>query len=172
MASEEGESSHEKAPDEQVEPEAEKHPRIPPAHEHARWQTDVEPSSAKRALAAHSGLRHPRSPQLVPLKRTEAFQAVYRRGRWAKGVQLSVGVLPNHDGITRVGLRTRRGMKGAVVRNRLKRQIRDLIFNQRFPLRTGLDVVIVIHPKQFPQPSSTFKQELNVLCTRNGSLAS
>lgn len=97
---------------------------------------------------------------------------MYRRGRWAKGVQLSVGVLPNHDGITRVGLRTRRGMKGAVVRNRLKRQIRDLIFNQRFPLRTGLDVVIVIHPKQFPQPSSTFKQELNVLCTRNGSLAS
>ena len=86
-------------------------------------------------------------------------------------MQLSVGVLPNSESVTRVGLRTRRGMKGAVIRNRLKRQVRDLIFNQHFPLRLGFDVVIVIHPKQLPLPSSNFEQELKVLCTRNGALA-
>ena len=86
-------------------------------------------------------------------------------------MQLSVGTLPNREPVTRVGLRTRRGLKGAVVRNRLKRQLRDLIFNQAFPLRVGLDVVIVIHPKQLPLASSELKQELHTLCKRTGSLA-
>ena len=111
-------------------------------------------------------------PVLIParLKRTEAFRAVYRRGRWAKGRQLSVGVLPNQAETTRVGLRTRRGLKGAVVRNRLKRQLRAILFTGKISLRVGLDVVVVIHPQQPIVPATSLEQELLTLCKRSGSL--
>lgn len=100
------------------------------------------------------------------LKRTRAFSAVYRRGRWARGSWLSVGATRNSDRVTRVGLRTRRGLKGAVVRNRLKRQIRAIVDARAFPLRAGLDLVIVIHPKSLPAKRVHLEEELHTLCRR------
>jgi ribonuclease P protein component len=101
------------------------------------------------------------------LKLTQAFQAVYRRGRWARGAWLSVGALPNQAQATRVGLRTRKGLKGAVVRNRLKRQLRAIVFGKPVPLKSGLDVVVVIHPPSLPAKSETLQQELLSLCRRS-----
>ncbi len=68
--------------------------------------------------------------------------------------------------VTRVGLRTRRGLKGAAVRNRLKRQLRALVYTKKPLLRTGFDAVIVIHPKTIPSSSAMLKEELRILCKR------
>ncbi len=84
---------------------------------------------------------------------------------------MSVGYLPNDQGLIRVGLRTRRGLKGAVVRNRLKRQLRTIIYADRFPLRSGRDIVIVIHPKQLPANTEHLERELRHLCKRAGVLS-
>ena len=70
-----------------------------------------------------------------------------------------------------MGLRTRRGLKGAVVRNRLKRQLRTIVYAQRLSLRSGLDVVIVIHPTTLPADATHLKEELWTLCKRIGALA-
>jgi len=61
-------------------------------------------------------------------------------------------------------------MKGAVKRNRLKRQVRTVIARQRTQFRGGLDLVVVIHP---PQRTSTaaFDRELQQLCKRLGAAA-
>ena len=107
----------------------------------------------------------------VPLKHTEAFSAVYRRGRWARGPSLSVGILPNRCLQTRIGLRTRRGLTGAVVRNRLKRQLRTIVYDRALPFRQGLDVVVVIHPVRLPAATDLLKTELIGLCKRAGALA-
>ena len=70
------------------------------------------------------------------------------------GSLLSLGVRPNTVGETRIGLRTKRGLKGAVVRNRLKRQLRAVVSQAGRHLRPGaVDIIVVVHPKQ---PSVTF----------------
>ncbi|MBI3021092.1 MAG: ribonuclease P protein component [Candidatus Omnitrophica bacterium] len=111
------------------------------------------------------------APDKTPLKRTKAFSAIYRRGKWARGSSLSMGILQNSESQTRVGLRTRRGLKGAVERNRLKRQLRAILYTQRFPLRPGMDVVIVIHPKALSLSPTRMKDELRTLCKHIGALA-
>ena len=82
-----------------------------------------------------------------------------------------MGSLPNDQGLVRVGLRTRRGLKGASVRNRLKRQLRAILYTDRFPLRSGRDIVIVIHPKELPAKTGHLKRELTHLCKRAGVLS-
>ena len=103
----------------------------------------------------------------VPLKRTDAFRAVYRRGRWVRGSLLSLGVLPTEAVRCRIGLRTRRGLKGAVVRNRLKRQLRGLLAPPRgLTLRAGVDVVIVAHPGTSSVRADALQRELAMLCRK------
>ena len=104
----------------------------------------------------------------APLKFTESFNAVYRRGTWARGTLLSVGVLTNRTDAVRVGLRTRRGMRGAVVRNRLKRQLRSIVRSDALKLRFGFDVVIVIHPAALPVTTERLSGELHKLCRKTG----
>lgn len=122
-------------------------------------------------MAAHPSLSAalPRFPasRAVPLKRTDAFRAVYRRGRWVRGALLSLGVLPTGAAHCRIGLRTRRGLKGAVVRNRLKRQLRGLLAPPRgLALRAGVDVVIVAHPGTPSVRTDALQQELATLCRK------
>lgn len=120
-------------------------------------------------LIPHSPARH-RTPPLSSLKRTEAFRVVYRRGRWGRGTLVSVGARPNGLATTRLGLRTKKGLKGAVRRNRLKRQLRA-IAARLGPWTPGVDVVVVVHP---PTPSVTTAQlelELARLCKRLGALS-
>jgi ribonuclease P protein component len=63
-------------------------------------------------------------------------------------------------------------MKGAAVRNRLKRQLRALIYTTRaVPLKSGLDLVVVIHPKTLPIQTASLQEELRRLCKQLGALA-
>ena len=171
MASTFPEDPHEETPDKQVEPEAVSSPRIPSSDDHARRTPHAQSSSTEGPLAADPSLtnRAGPSPTIARLKLTQAFHAVYRRGRWAKGTHLSVGTIANHQRISRLGLRTRRGVQGAVVRNRLKRQLRSLVGSGQISWRAGLDVVIVMHPARIPITSAELKTELAHLCKRAGA---
>ena len=77
-----------------------------------------------------------------------------------------MGTLPNGVGRARVGLRTRRGLKGAPTRNRLKRQLRTIVFQKRLPVRPGLDMVIVLHPRTVPIRTATLEKQLIDICRR------
>ena len=82
---------------------------------------------------------------------------------------LSIGSLANREVLTRIGLRTKRGITRAPDRNRLKRQIRGLIAKQ--PLwRNGFDVVMVIHPPRLPLKTDTLRNDLLTTCKRLGLL--
>ena len=61
-------------------------------------------------------------------------------------------------------------MKGAVKRNRLKRQVRVVIARQGVELRKGLDLVVVIHPTE-RMSTEAFGNELHRLCKRLGAVA-
>ncbi len=58
---------------------------------------------------------------------------------------LSVWTLPNYLSVTRLGLRVQRGLKGGVARNRAKRLIREAFRAHKSELKTGDDLLIVIH---------------------------
>lgn len=105
----------------------------------------------------------------MPLKSTEAFRAVSRRGKWVHGNRISVGTLPNGSQQIRVGLRVRRGLKGAAERNRLKRQVRGLIFTESIYLAKGLDIIILLRPPTAKAKTSDLAEELRKLCRRTGS---
>ena len=79
--------------------------------------------------------------------------------------------MPNDGHGIRVGLRTRRGLKGAARRNRLKRQLRAILSTDRFQFRNGLDLVIVIHPVRIPTGTASLERELLTLCTRIGVIS-
>ena len=133
---------------------------VPPRSPRRTAPAMRRPPQTERTLAAHPSL-----------KRTDAFLAVYRRGRWARGPSLSVGALPTDEHGARVGLRTRRGLKGAATRNRLKRQLRAILSADRFRFRNGLDLVVVIHPTRVPARTSSLERELITLCTRLGAFS-
>ena len=100
------------------------------------------------------------------LKLTKAFRTVYRRGKWAHSPSLSVGARGNGGHALRLGLRTKRGLKGAVERNRLRRQLRAIFRSQKARLASGYDLVVVIHPRLLPIGSAGLEQEFLELCRR------
>ena len=157
-----------------VQPETPQDPRVSPSDEYARRTPHARSPPPQGSLATHPhltdrrfGAQAPRT--LARLKRTQRFTEIYRRGRWVHGPLLSVGVLGNRLPRCQVGLRTRRGMKGAVVRNRLKRQLRAILTAQP-PPRGGWDLVIVAHPKQVPVSSHRLQLELTALFRKIGVL--
>ena len=82
-----------------------------------------------------------------------------------------MGVTANTSQKTQVGLRTRRGLKGAVVRNRLKRQLRAIVRAQGQHLRRGIDLVVVLHPPAPTATTASLEQEFLALCKRLGAVS-
>ena len=83
------------------------------------------------------------------LSRSRDFDAVYRQG---KSVSTRSLVLywfdrhDDHDAAPRVGIAVPRKVGGAVVRNRLKRQLREAVAELGPDALRGADVVVVARP--------------------------
>ncbi|MEZ4238922.1 MAG: ribonuclease P protein component [Myxococcota bacterium] len=86
-----------------------------------------------------------RFPRSVRLRRSPEFQRVQRGGRRISGRSLVVVYLANDRDTARFGLAVSRKVGGAVVRNRVKRWLREAVRRQRgaAPL---VDVVIIARP--------------------------
>ncbi|MFM7246440.1 MAG: ribonuclease P protein component [Actinomycetota bacterium] len=79
------------------------------------------------------------------LTRSAEFDAVYRRGRSASSRHLVAYAFPNDADEARLGVAVSRKVGGAVVRNKLKRQLREAF--AALPEPPGqVDVVLVARP--------------------------
>lgn len=74
------------------------------------------------------------------LRKRQEFTAVYRRGRPYRNELIALRVLPNGLEETRCGFSVGRGIGKAVVRNRVKRRLREGV--RSLELAAGWDVVI------------------------------
>ena len=91
---------------------------------------------------ANEGLTFPREARLV---RKSVFDAVYRTGKRRSSSHFTVFVRANAQPLSRFGFSIKKALGGAVVRNRMRRRLREMVRCHRQEIPAGWD--IVIHPK-------------------------
>jgi ribonuclease P protein component len=74
--------------------------------------------------------------------RRRDFDAVYREGAQRSAPGFRVIVRPNGTDRVRFGISVRRSLGGAVVRNRIKRRLREILRRVRPRLAPGWDIVV------------------------------
>jgi ribonuclease P protein component len=79
------------------------------------------------------------------LVRRNDFDAVYRAGKRFTSSHFTVFVRPNEFALSRFGFSIKKALGGAVVRNRIRRRLREMVRCHRQEIYAGWD--IVIHPK-------------------------
>jgi len=79
------------------------------------------------------------------LVRRSEFEAVYHSGQRQSSKQFVVFFRPNRAERTRFGISVKRALGGAVVRNRIRRRVREILRRHRQGIASGWD--IVIHPR-------------------------
>ena len=87
-----------------------------------------------------------RGSRAVRLVRRSEFEGVYRGGRRRSSQQFSVFYRANGTLDSRFGISVKKALGGAVVRNRIRRRIREILRRNQAEIASGWD--FVIHPRQ------------------------
>ena len=80
------------------------------------------------------------------LVRRGDFDKVYRSGKRFSSSHFTVFVRSNELALSRFGFSIKKALGGAVVRNRIRRRLREMVRCHRQEISAGWD--IVIHPKR------------------------
>lgn len=99
-------------------------------------------SGGEAPIGQTKGLTFPREARLV---RRGEFDAVYRTGKRFSSSHFTVFVRRNELALNRFGFSIKKALGGAVVRNRIRRRLREVVRCHRQEVSPGWD--IVIHPK-------------------------
>ena len=102
------------------------------------------------------------------LTRKADFEAVYEKGRSWVGREIIIRVLPNGLDISRYGFAVSRRVGKAVVRNRIKRRLREII--RQLPLRAGWDIVVIARGAAVPADFAGLGRSVIGLLSRAGLL--
>ncbi len=78
------------------------------------------------------------------LRRPE-FERVYRNGERRSSRLFTLHYLPNGLECSRFGMSVGRALGGAVVRNRIRRRVREVLRQRRQEISSGWD--IILHPR-------------------------
>jgi len=96
-----------------------------------------------------------------------AFESVYSKGTVTSGPFVVLRVLPNGGEVTRWGFAVgKRLSKKAVVRNRLRRQLREAA--RQLAVAGGYDVVVTARPKALEAPFVDLQRALRRTIERAG----
>ena len=104
------------------------------------------------------------------LRRRTDFERLWAKGKRYSHHWLRLMVLPNGLAHNRYGFVASRRVGKAVVRNRLRRQLREMIRAIQADLQAGYDVVIVAQPALVGQPSAAIRRIIRKLALEAGLL--
>jgi len=113
-----------------------------------------------------------RFPATRRLKRSRDFERVRKEGRTVRGALLTLGVL-RLEGETgfKVGIVTSRRLGGAVVRNRVRRRLREIMRRRQHEVVAGVWLVVIARPPAAGATSAMLEKEWQRLTQRAGVLA-
>ena len=94
------------------------------------------------------------------LKVSREFERVRKEGRAVRGGLLMLSVLPvDGEKQFRVGLITSRRVGGAVVRNRVRRRLREIVRRNQQALKGGIWFVVIAHRSAAQTDSAALEAE-------------
>ena len=140
----------------------EDHRRSPRARRSPRSRT--EEADGLTADRGHN------SPRLVMLSRPEDFAALQGQGTVRSNPLLVVRVRRTDLEETRFGLSTGRKLGGAVVRNRVRRRLREALRVMAPSFQPGWDVLIIARPPVIVASHAALTEALQGLLRRGGVL--
>ncbi len=94
------------------------------------------------------------------------FELVYKKGRALGAREVIIRVLPNGLDITRYGLTVSRRIGKAVVRNRIKRRLREIL--RRMDLPAGWDLIVAARNPAAQADYTTLGRSVVTLLVRAG----
>jgi ribonuclease P protein component len=98
------------------------------------------------------------------LTKREQFTTVYNRGTsWVDKVVV-MRTMRNGLANTRCGFSVSSRVGGAVIRNRVKRRLREIL--RSFPLKSGWDIVLIARPAAAKAEFSLLNSEVGKLLTK------
>ena len=77
----------------------------------------------------------------VTLKQNHEFRRLYAKGKSAVAPSMAIYCRKNRFGINRIGFTTGTKLGNAVVRNRIRRRLREVYRTNEAGIRTGYDIV-------------------------------
>jgi ribonuclease P protein component len=103
------------------------------------------------------------------LTKSEDYALVYEQGSsWASELMV-MKALPNQLGFSRYGFSVGKRLGGAVVRNRVKRRMREIM--RVLPLEAGWDIIFIARPKAAAASFAVLEKTVRGLLTRAKILA-
>jgi ribonuclease P protein component len=114
-------------------------------------------ASGSRLEGRTRGQRFPRSRRLTSRRQ---YRKIYSTGRRAGASSLTLFGLPNDLDHSRVGLTVSRKVGGAVVRNRVKRKLREIFRRRCQALAPSLDLVVHARPEIARRDAKQLEREL------------
>jgi ribonuclease P protein component len=158
-------------------PTTETHARLPRSHGHPRRPSGAETPARQRAQAPdrqHSGeatrlTRASKSDTLVGAQKFPKTKRIRKRGEFLKlqrvgrrraGTRFVVITAPCQGDVSRLGITASRRVGGAVVRNRVKRLVREFFRQHHDRIRPPRDVLVIVRPEAAGAEYSEVKREL------------
>ena len=89
----------------------------------------------------------------ISIKKNKEFGKVYKMGKSIVDKYLVLYFLPNQQRFTRFGFSTGKKIGKAVIRNRIKRIMREICRTNSNLIKTGYDCVIIIRPRITQDPT-------------------
>jgi ribonuclease P protein component len=104
------------------------------------------------------------------LKRNYEFTRVYRKGKYLPGRHAVVHFLRRPKGPNRLGVTVGKGVRTSVLRNRLKRLLRESFRQIEGRLTGGFDIVLVAKAGSEAPPYREMERDVKGLLARAGLL--
>jgi ribonuclease P protein component len=150
----------------------ETHARLSRAYGHPRRSSGVEAPASQGAQAADrldsseaAGLTQPRGGQTFPkakrIRKRGEYLKLQQAGRRRVGTRFVVITAASRGSVSRIGITASRRVGGAVVRNRVKRLVREFFRRHHDRIQPPRDVLVIARPEAAGVDYAEVKRELS-----------
>lgn len=107
-------------------------------------------------------------PKINRIKKKNDFEEIFKKGRGFKGGLLIFKIIKNNLGFNRFGfVVSQKVSKKAVIRNKARRRMSEVIRENAENIKKGFDMVLVALPGIEKKDYKEIKQEIETLLNKN-----